>query len=111
MNFKEETMDIDSVMCELESFMNENKQLVALPAKYKKKLIAYYYLASKIKAGQQYTESDINDILNQWAVFHDPATLRRELYNKHLLNRITDCRFYWKEEKELSLEEFIARYV
>lgn len=104
-------MEIDSIIQELKPFMNESRQLVALPAKYKKKLIAYYYLATKFEVGQRYTESDINDILNQWAVFHDPATLRRELYNKHLLNRTNDCRYYWKEEEQLSLEEFIAKYV
>lgn len=104
-------MRIDSITQELKSFMNKNMQLVTLPAKYKKKLIAYYYLATKIEAGQQYTESDINDILNQWAIFRDPATLRRELYNKHLVNRTNDCKYYWKDEEDLSLEEFIAKYV
>lgn len=107
----EETMDIDSIMQELKSFMNESQQLVVLPGKYKKKLIAYYYLAAKIEIGQRYTESDINDILNQWAVFHDSATLRRELYNKHLLNRTNDCRYYWREEELPPSEEFIAKYV
>lgn len=88
----EETMDINNIMRKLKTFMNESQQLVVLPGKYKKKLIAYYYLAAKIEIGQRYTESDINDILNQWAIFHDSATLRRELYNKHLLNRTNDCR-------------------
>ena len=107
----EEIMDIDNIMRELKSFMNERQQLVVLPGKYKKKLIAYYYLATKIEIGQRYTESDINDILNQWAIFHDSATLRRELYNKHLLNRTNDCRYYWREEELPPLEEFIAKYV
>ena len=101
---------MNNVIQELKPFMNEDSQLVVLPGKYKKKLFAYYYLASKIETGEQYTESDINDILNQWTVFHDPATLRRELYNKHLLNRTEDGKYYWKEEVTL-LEDFIAKYV
>ena len=104
-------MDINSIILELKSFMNESGQLMILPGKYKKKLIAYYYLASKIEIGQRYTESDINDILNQWALFHDSATLRRELYNKHLLNRTNDCRYYWREEELPLFEEFMAKYV
>ena len=104
-------MDINSIIQELKSFMNESGQLTILPGKYKKKLIAYYYLASKIEIGQRYTESEINDILNQWALFHDSATLRRELYNKHLLNRTNDCKYYWREEEIPLLEEFLAKYV
>lgn len=104
-------MDIERIIQELKAFMNENRQLMVLPGKYKKKLMAYYYLASKIEIGQRYTESDINDILNQWALFHDSATLRRELYNKHLMNRTNDCRYYWRAEELPLLEEFIAKYV
>lgn len=102
---------MENDMQELIPFMNENRQLTALPAKYKKKLQAYYYLAGKLETGRQYTELEVNDILNQWAVFGDPATLRRELYNKRLLNRTYDGRYYWKEEEILPLEKFIAKYL
>ncbi len=102
---------MENDMQELIPFMNENRQLTALPAKYKKKLQAYYYLAGKLETGRQYTELEVNDILNQWAVFGDPATLRRELYNKRLLNRTHDGRYYWKEEEILPLEKFIAKYL
>ena len=96
---------------ELWAFMNENMQLTAMPAKYKKKLMAYYYLATKIEVGKQYTEFEMNDTLDRWATFGDPATLRREMYNKHLLNRTSDGKYYWKEEEIPSLEEFIAQYI
>lgn len=104
-------MDTKNSMEELQPFMNGSMQLLALPAKYKKKLKAYYYLATKLETGKKYTESEVNDILDKWTAFHDPATLRREMYNKHLLNRTSDCRYYWKEETLPSLEEFVARYV
>lgn len=107
----EEAMGADNAARELRTFMNESGQLTALPAKYKKKLIAYYYLASKLEMGKRYTEADINDILNSWTLFNDPAALRRELYNKHLLDRTEDGRYYWKEEELLPLEDFIAKYV
>ena len=96
---------------DLQAFMNEENQLVSLPAKYKKKLMAFYYLATKLENGKRYTEHEINDILNRWTLFKDPATLRREMYNRHLLDRTEDCKYYWKEENVLPLEEFIAKYI
>ncbi len=99
------------ILQELKPFLSEKGRLISLPAKYKKKLIAYYYLATKIEIGKQYTESEINDILDEWTEFRDPATLRRELYNLHLLSRTNDCRSYWKEEEQPLLEKFIAKYV
>ena len=104
-------MAIEKSIPELKAWMNENGQLISLPGKYKKKLIAYYYLASKISLGQRYTEAAINELLNQWALFDDPATLRRELYTKRLLNRTNDGRSYWREEELPPLEAFLTQHL
>ena len=102
---------MDEIIKELKSFLNEEMQLTALPTKRRKQLIAYYYLATKVDSERKYTEREINDLLNAWTAFHDPATLRREMYNKYLLNRTNDCRSYWKEENIPSLEEFLTKYL
>lgn len=73
--------------------------------------MALWYLAQKIESERTYTEGEINDLLDEWIIFHDPATLRRELYNKRLLDRTTDCRSYWKEAEIPSLDSFIAKYL
>ena len=73
-------------------------RLKAIPAKNRKKLAALHCLSGKFEAGRQYTEAEVNEILDDWTEFHDPATLRREMFNKHLLNLTTDCRAYWKED-------------
>ncbi len=101
---------MEEKISELLPFLNERGQLTALPAKHKKKLMALWYLAGKLEAGRQYTEPEINDLLDGWTTFHDPATLRRELYNKHLLSRTEDCRRYWKETTA-PLAAFIAEYI
>lgn len=101
---------MEEKISELLPFLNERGQLTALPAKHKKKLMALWYLAGKLEAGRQYTEPEINDLLDGWTTFHDPATLRRELYNKHLLSRTEDCRRYWKEATA-PLGAFIAEYI
>ena len=77
----------------------------------KKKLSALWYLAGKIEDDRQYTESEINTVLDEWTLFHDPATLRRELYNKRLLDRTADCRGYRKADNIPAFEEFIKHYV
>ena len=92
-------------------FLDENGRLISLPAKHKKKLLALWYLAGKIEAGRAYSELEINDLLDEWTLFHDPATLRRELYNKRLLDRTTDCHRYWKADDIPALEAFIQKYV
>ena len=96
---------------ELLPFLDEEGRLTALPAKHKKKLAAIWYLAEKIESGRKYTESQINDLLDEWTLFHDPATLRRELYNKMLLNRTADCSCYWKAEEIPTFEDFIKKYI
>ncbi len=98
-------------MRELRPFLDEKMRLTALPAKNKKKLLAVYYLAGKLEAGRIYSESEINDILDSWTGFHDPATLRRELYNKRLLGRTDDCTSYWLEENIPEIEKFVENNV
>ena len=95
---------------ELRPFLNEQGQLISLPAKNQKKLLAIWYLAERIPARRTFTEAEINDAIDDQTAFRDHATLRRELYNHHLLDRTNDGKTYWKEETELTLPEFLAKY-
>ena len=102
---------MNSMRSELTPFLDGDERLRSFPAKHKKKLLALWYLAGKVEAGRQYTEAELNELLNAWTLFHDPATLRRELYNKRLLERTPDGGRYWLAEPFPDLAEFIARYV
>ena len=82
-----------------------------MPSKYKKKLAALYYLGTKIEAGRVFTESEINDALDDLTLFRDHATVRREMFNKHLLNRENDGSRYEKEADIPSFEEFMRKYL
>ncbi len=95
---------------ELRPFLNEQGQLISLPAKNQKKLLAIWYLAERIPARRTFTEAEINNAIDDQTTFRDHATLRRELYNHHLLDRTNDGKTYWKEEAELTLPEFLAKY-
>ena len=98
-------------LLELAPFLDADGRLTALPAKHKKKLMALWYLVGKIAAGQQYTQQEINDLLDEWTLFHDAATLRRELFNKRLLHRTADCTSYWRTEDIPPLAAFMAQYI
>lgn len=98
-------------LSELRPFLDEQGRLTAIPAKHRKKLLALWYLAGKIDAGRQYTEPEINDLLDEWALPRDHASLRRELYNNRLLNRTADCSRYWRAESIPPLAEFIRSHV
>lgn len=89
----------------LHNFLDERKRLTAFPAKRKMKLYALLYLAQKIEAGKDFTEREINDILLDWHAFADPATLRRELYDYHFLDRSRDGKVYRLAEKQPTSEE------
>lgn len=87
----------------LKNFLDERGRLLAFPAKRKMKTYALHYLAARFQPGRQYTESEVNDLLDDWTAFHDPATLRRELYNNHFLDRSQDGRQYWLEDPQPEL--------
>ena len=114
---KERTMQhIDEEMMntqlrELKPFINEEGQLTSYPAKYKKKLMALRYLADKIDTGREYSEPEINSLINSLHSFGVQATLWRDLINKRLLFRSTDCSRYWAEENDDTFEAFMQRFI
>lgn len=95
---------MEKEISDLTPFLDSDGRLTQMPAKHRKNLIALWYPAEKIESGQQYTEQEINGLLNEWTLFRDPATLRRELYNKLLLNRTPDCNCCRKTENIPHLE-------
>ncbi len=67
--------------------MDGSGRLQKFPAKKGMQQEALCYLAGKFQEGAVYTEREVNDLLGQWHTFHDPATLRRELYDHRFLDR------------------------
>lgn len=80
-------------------FLDEDGRLKSYPTKQKKKTVALQYLAEKLEKDVCYTEKQINELINSWTLFRDPATLRREMYNHHLIDRTKDCSSYWLEHQ------------
>lgn len=75
--------------------LDDEGRLKQWPSKRSIQLMALDYLAAQIMPRQVYTEREINALLTQWHTFGDAALLRRELYERGLLNRETDGSVYW----------------
>ena len=89
----------------LKNFLTEDKRLKAFPARRKMKIYALIYLTEKFEAGKEYSEKEVNALLNQWHTFSDPATLRREMFDYGFLNRSRDGRVYRKSESQPTLQD------
>lgn len=95
---------------QLKNFLDSENRLIAFPAKRKMKLLALCYLAGKFEKDKKYTEKEVNELLNQWHTFRDPATLRRELYNLRFLDREPAGTAYWLEPVQPTMEELEKKY-
>jgi len=76
-------------------FLDEDGRLTQWPRKYSRKLVAARYLAVRFELGRVYSESQVNDILEDWHTFNDAAVLRRFLIDLGILARMSDGRQYW----------------
>jgi hypothetical protein len=74
-------------------------RLVRLPNKFSVQQMTMWVLWTRFAQRRDYTEKEVNAIVNAQHTFGDPATLRRELVNMKLLGRESDCSRYWKEPR------------
>ena len=79
----------------LRRFLDTRSRVTTLPAKREDRAMVLGYLASKFEPGREYTEKEVNDIINRWHAYADHATLRRELFSNKLLGRTSDGARYW----------------
>jgi hypothetical protein len=84
----------------LRRFLDAQSRLTIWPAKRDDRELVLRYLASKFEAGREYTEREVNEIINRWHAYSDHATLRRELFDNRLLGRTSDGARYWLMPQE-----------
>ena len=96
-------------MKSLNNFLDGEGRLTKFPSKRPMQEEALRYLAEKFEAGREYAEREVNGLLLQWHTFGDPATLRRELYDRCFLDRDPYGRSYrLNEDFVRSLDEAAA---
>jgi len=83
----------------IQHYLDEHGRVTRFPIskKYRKdQAIILDYLAEKFEIGKIYTEREVNELLRQWHTFEDWAILRREMFERGLINRKLDCSEYWR---------------
>jgi hypothetical protein len=89
---------MDNYLDELKSYLDELGRVKEWPSKRNKgkfQKLVLEYLASKFEVDVIYTEKEVNALLNQYHTFGDPALLRRELFERGLIDRKRDNSAYW----------------
>ena len=81
----------------LKGYLDDEGKFTQIPGKRQKKRQAsmLQYLAEQFVKGKEYSEKEVNEILNQHHSFNDPATLRRMMFGNKLLDRTLDGKVYW----------------
>ena len=87
----------------IQQLFDDNGLIERWPSRKKKnnQLLVLEYLFEKFDTEKKYTEKEVNELLNQYHSFGDPAMLRRELFEKKMLRRTLDGRAYWVNKEIL----------
>lgn len=83
----------------LARFFDAQGRLIQWPGKQSQRIPCLWVLWSRLPARQPLSEHQLNLLLKADHLFADPALLRRELYDNHLVSRTPDCREYRRIEK------------
>jgi len=78
------------------NLINELDQIIRWPKKPSEKKVVINFLATKFEYNKQYTEKEINTIIDKYHLFSDIPLLRRELVSRKFLDRKDDGSKYWK---------------
>lgn len=81
----------------LKGYVDQEGKFDRMPGKRQKKkqTLMLQFLAEKFAPGREYTEKEVNEILNKYHSFNDPASLRRLMFGSRLINRTLDGKAYW----------------
>ena len=84
----------------LRRYMNREGKLTMLPLRQQDRQAALGFIAEQIASGRDYSEKEINALIQSQIAYGDFVTIRRELYNSRYLDREPDGSRYWKGARE-----------
>jgi hypothetical protein len=93
-------METNEIPKELIRLLDSNNRVEYYPKKKRfLRPFIWNYIHSKIEENREYTEPEINAILQTWITFEDYVTIRRDLFENGYINRAIDGSKYWKAQK------------
>lgn len=81
---------------DLHRFLTPDGKVVSWPSKPKYRQLVLAYLADQFEESRTYSETEVNEILQHWHTWRDPAFLRRTLFDEGLIDRTADGSRYWR---------------
>ena len=78
------------------TLINEFDKIIRWPKKQSDKTNIIEFLSSKFEFDKQYSEKDVNVIINRYHSFNDVPLLWIELISRQYLARKDDGSAYWK---------------
>ncbi len=94
-------MNLPILKEQISQFLDEEGRIVRWPKKTYDKINVLKYLQGKFESDKKYSEIEVNAVLKTWHTFNDHALLRRELFDKFLLERTPDCKEYCVSTEKL----------
>lgn len=82
----------------LTKYFDGSGMLINFPGKEKRKVIILTEIAARFNPGTEYSEKDINGILEK--IYHDYVMIRRYLIDYGFMDRSADGSRYWMREQE-----------
>ena len=80
----------------MNQLVNEFEEITRWPKKKSDKEYIIQYLSEKFHSGKEYSEKEVNQIIDRHHNFNDIPLLRRELISKKYLTRKNNGSLYWK---------------
>ncbi len=85
---------------QIKGYYDPNGRLVQFPSKKPLREMALAKIAQGFDEGRNYTEKEVNAIIQSQIVFSDVELVRRELFQTGWLDRLRDGSQYWKPHRE-----------
>ena len=87
-------IDEEQNMEEIKNFLDDKGRVKIWPSKVAKKKAVLQYIAGKFQLGQEYTEKEVNALIDMWHTFEDRFILRRGMVDMRFLERTKDGAVY-----------------